>query len=155
MDKRKLGFRPIPQAFSESSMDLEGYLQQPVEDATIVRELVQLRVYIESHTSKFYHLEPAPDKLTVDILKLRFQKEAFEDGLTKAAAIAAARLIEPESRPAGIKIAIARTILANIAFLGDPDRTLLSSEALALMSTFRIEERPEDCREGEVLAVFS
>ena len=47
----------IPAAFSEASMDLDGWLQQSLEDTTIVGQLTQLRGYIESYTLTFYHSE--------------------------------------------------------------------------------------------------
>ena len=122
-----------PQMRSDASLDLEASLHQPAEDNSIVADFTSLRGYIESHTLEFYHSEP----VQIDVAELRIELEEILPSVPVASVETLARaLLQPESRPAGIRAVIAHMLFANIDFCGDSERTILPPLAIAHMSTF-------------------
>ncbi|KAK0511049.1 hypothetical protein JMJ35_006601 [Cladonia borealis] len=122
-----------PQMRSDASLDLEASLHQPAEDNSIVADFTSLRGYIESHTLEFYHSEP----VQIDVVELRFELEEILPSVPVASIETLARvLLQPESRPAGIRAIIAHMLFASIDFYGDSERTILPPLAIAHMSTF-------------------
>ena len=122
-----------PQMRSDVSLDLEASLHQPAEDNSIVADFTGLRGYIESHTLEFYHSEP----VHIDLAELKIELVRTLPSLPVADLETLARtLLQPESRPAGIRAVIAHMLFASIDFCGDSERTILSSCAIAHMSTF-------------------
>ena len=122
-----------PQMRSDASLDLEAFLHQPAEDNSIVADFTSLRGYIESHTLEFYHSEP----VQIDVAELRIELEEILPSVPVARVETLARaLLQPESRPAGIRAIIAHMLSANIDFCGDSERTILPPLAIAHMSTF-------------------
>ena len=92
-----------------------------------------LRGYIESHTLEFYHFEP----VHIDIAKLKIRLVKILPSVAVASLEMLARtLLQPESRPAGIRAVIAHMLLASIDYGGDFERTILPPLAIAHMSTF-------------------
>ena len=136
--KRKAEAKRILAAFSEASMDLEGCLQQPMEDTTIVGQLTQLRSYIESHTLKFYHSEPLG--MIANDTKARFEDEIRRNFQNSTSALIS-RLVECESREIAIRSTIAHILFASIDFTGDFKRTLLPPKTVSLLSSFKLEAR--------------
>lgn len=134
------------QSTSEDPFDLDGYIPQPVEDRVIVSELIQLRKYIESHALKFYHSNPV--KLSYTDLVLSLQKDSSIPSLSLFAESLAVALLDPRSRTTGIRAAIARVAFGSMDFFGNSEHTLLSPEAIRMMSQFDAEERPDDLEEG-------
>lgn len=136
---------------SEAAMKLEAHLQQPVEDSTILKDLITLRSHIEAHTTSFYH----KDHVAVNGTEL---KRHLDDKIPKSAAgnatALASILLEPRSRATGIRVVIARILFACIDFCGDPQQTLLSPAAVSLVSAFRPKERSEESQEGEANATI-
>ena len=122
-----------PQMRSDASLDLEASLHQPAEDNSIVADFTSLRGYIESHTLEFYHSEP----VQIDVAELRIELEVILPSVPVASVETLARvLLQPESRPAGIRAVIAHMLFASIDFCGDFERTILPPFAIAHMSTF-------------------
>ena len=151
LDKMKTGANGSaavapPLISSEGSLDLEAHLQQPIEDATIMRDLRTLRAYIEIHVDKFYHSEAL--NVTVDDLIIDISERPFNNSEDVAVKLASL-LVEPEFRGAGIRTLIARTIFASISFLGNHHDTVLCPEAVKLVSTFEKQDWPEEWQEGE------
>lgn len=147
--------RTGPPVSDEGAMNLEAHLQQPVEDGTVMRELITLRSHIEAHTTTFYH------RKNVAVNRAELDKHIQDKILKNATGDATAItniLIEPRSRVTGIRIIIARILFASIDFFGDPQQTLLSPDAVSLMSAFRLKERSDESQESEAnftfLAVF-
>ncbi len=122
-----------PQTRGDASLDLEASLHQPAEDNSIVANFTSLRGYIESHTLEFYHSEP----VHIDVAELKIKLEGILPSVPVASLEMLARtLIQPESRPAGIRAVIAHMLFASINFCGDSERTILPPPAIAHMSTF-------------------
>ena len=142
---REIRAKEIPPGFSEASMDLEGYLQQPLEDATIVGELSQLQRYIESHTLKFYHLEAVGNM--ADDVRARLEDEITKDIPSDAASLVSG-LMNRQSRQMAIRTTIARILFTSIDFSGNPKRTLLPSETISLLSKFKLGARSPEWNEG-------
>ena len=131
-------------------MTVEVHLPQPVEDSTIVKELITLRSHIEAHTTSFYR----KDHVAVSGAELKAHlgecvlKNTAENANGNATALASI-LLESRSRTTGIRIVIARILFATIDFFGDPQQTLLSPAAISLMAAFRSKEYPDESQEGE------
>ena len=118
---------------SNISLDLEASLHQSAEDNSIVASFTSLRGYIESHTLEFYHSEP----VHIDIAELKIELVKILPSVPASSLEALAHtLLQPESRPAGIRAVIAHMLLASVDFCGDFERTILSPFAIAHMSTF-------------------
>ena len=133
----------------EGAMNLEAYLQQPVEDGIIMKYLVTLRIHIESHTMDFYHRDVVP----VNGAELgKNIEERILTNTTEDAAALASILLEPRSRATGIRCVIARILFASIDFFGDPQQTLLSPTAVSLMSSFRSKKNSDESQESETNA---
>jgi hypothetical protein len=134
----------------EAAMTVEVHLPQPVEDSTIVKELITLRSHIEAHTTSFYR----KDHVAVSGAELKAHlgecvlKNTAENANGNATALASI-LLESRSRTTGIRIVIARILFATIDFFGDPQQTLLSPAAISLMAAFRSKEYPDESQEGE------
>ena len=130
-----------PQMRGDASLDLEASLHQPAEDNSIVADFTSLRGYIESHTLEFYH----SDRVQIDVAELRMElKEVLPRIPVIRLETLARSLIQPESRPAGIRAVIAHILFASIDFCGASERTILPPCAVAHMSTF---SRPQDWTE--------
>jgi len=134
----------------EASKDLEHYLPQPVEDATIIKDLVSLRGFIESHVLDFYHTRPV--KVKVDRVRAHLQKRIMRACSDDETTAVACGLVEPESRKTSIRAVIARVMLADIDFCGDPNFTLLSlisRDTTSLMSAFKSADWPPEMQGGK------
>ncbi len=137
----------------EGTMSLEAHLQQPVEDSTVMKDLVALRSHIEAHTMTFYNTE----EVTVDRAEL---EKCLEDVVltktTEKAAELTSILLEPMLRAEAIRSVIAQILFASIDFFGDAQQTLLPPTAVGLMSTWKLSERSDDeSRECEADATIS
>ena len=123
-----------PQMRSDASLDLEASLHQPTEDNSIVANFTGLRSYIESHTLEFYHSEP----VQIDVAELEIELEKLLPSSVPVDSFEtlARALLQPESRPAGIRAVIAHMLFASIDFCGDSGRTILPPFAMTHMSTF-------------------
>lgn len=130
-----------PQMRGDASLDLEASLHQPAEDNSVVADFTSLRGYIESHTLEFYH----SDRVYIDVTELKIELKGILPSATVISLETLARsLIQPESRPAGIRAVIAHMLFASIDFCGAPERTILPPYAVAHMSTF---SKPQDWTE--------
>ena len=137
----------------ESALNLEAHLQQPVEDGKVKTELTILQNYIDAHTTtmSFYLKDQCP----VNVAELRKHvKDKVLRNTTEDAAALTSILLEQQSRATGIRIVIARILLDNIDFFGDPQQTLLSPAAISLMSTFKLKECPDESQESKDLAII-
>lgn len=127
-----------PQMRGDASLDLEASLHQPAEDNSIMADFASLRGYIESHTLEFYHSEP----VHIDVAELKIRlKEILPSVPVASVETLAQTLLQPESRPAGIRAVIAHMLFASIEFCGDSERTILPPSVIAHMSTFN---NPQD-----------
>ena len=130
-----------PQMRGDASLDLEASLHQPAEDNSIVADFTSLRGYIESHTLEFYH----SDQVDIDVAELKIKLKEILPSVTVISLETLARsLIQPESRPAGIRAVIAHVLFASIDFCGASEHTILPPCAVAHMSTFN---KPQDWTE--------
>ena len=130
-----------PQMRGDASLDLEASLHQPAEDNSIVADFTSLRGYIESHTLEFYH----SDQVYIDVADLKIKLKEILPSVTVISLETLARsLIQPESRPAGIRAVIAHMLFASIDFCGASERTILPPCAVAHLSTF---SKPQDWTE--------
>ena len=123
-----------PQMRSDASLDLEASLPQPAEDNSIMADFTSLRTYIESHTLEFYHSEPV--QIYVAELKIKLEEILPRSVPVASLETLARALLQPESRPAGIRAVIAHMLFASIDFCGDSGRTILPPFAITHMSTF-------------------
>ena len=136
-----------PQIRGDASLDLEASLHQPAEDNSIVADFTSLRGYIESHTMEFYHSEP----VHIDAAELKIKlEEILPSTPVESLETLVRTLIQPDSRPAGIRAVIAHMLFASIDFCGDSERTILPPSAIAHMSTFsNPQEWTEEMQEGK------
>lgn len=130
-----------PHMRGDASLELEASLHQPAEDNSIVANFTSLRGYIESHTLEFYHSGRVPIKVAEVEIQL---KEILPSVPVSSLETLARILIQPESRPAGIRAVIAHMLFASIDFYGDSECTILPPYAVAHMSTF---SKPQDWTE--------
>ena len=117
----------------EGAMNLEASLQQLVEDSKIIREFSMLREQIRSHVISFFggnNLEEG--RAEIDTLVREQIKEVTRENATTFTNM----LLNSKSRATGLRILLAKTLIEDIGFFGDPQRTLLSPAAVALMSLF-------------------
>ena len=142
-----------PQMRSDASLDLEASLHQPTEDNSIVADFISLRGYIESHTLEYYHSEP----VQIDVSELRIELEETLPSVPGASVETLVRaLLQPESRPAGIRALIAHMLFASIDFCGESERTILPPLAIAHMSTFdNSRDWPSEMQPGKSHRVFT
>ena len=130
-----------PQMRGDASLDLEASLHQPAEDNSVLADFTSLRGYIESHTLEFYH----SDRVHIDVTELKIElKEILPSATVLSLETLARSVIQPESRPAGIRAVIAHMLFASIDFYGASERTILPPYAVAHMSTF---SKPQDWTE--------
>ena len=85
---------------SNVSLDLEASRQRSAEDNSIVASFTSSRCYIESHTLEFYHSEP----VHIDIAELKIEPVKILPSLpVSSLETLGCTLLQPESRPAGIR----------------------------------------------------
>ena len=136
-----------PQRVSlESAMNLEAYLQQPMEDDIIVKELIQLETRIESYSNDYHHknevkTRTAELRASVEIAIAHRAPEKVDEFVSL--------LIEPRSRAAGIRIMVGRILFERIRFCGDHRNTLLPPAVISLTSAFKFKAHPEEAQECE------